>query len=568
MPRRNRPPDPSVSDQPSPEVVEADAIAAFDFHPDWHMEFIATAPLTIIPPQRTRRLTAEGRVEATYPRYHPSSQTSSAALRPIERVARQIVETYRSARWDRSDYPRLPAMLRGDTETTPEAFGYGPPQVSAAARSIRSVMFEREESRRLGGRARRLRQYLRADVTGNPGLAISQEIARWRAVPVQERTSGIAMEYASLISDILRHHAGVGVRVPDILFQRENFTRYISRCGECGRWQPIPGNPEGWSVEYCPRCRRCYNDEDEDRSEQVRDSRESGQLALYGATAYALQPLPEIITPTKKDYLRMGFELELEHNRIAGSVGKAAWRAVAAMEDAGLPKDSVGAEGDGSLNYGAEFVFTHGTFASWDFKLQQLHDTARDLLSMNGFRREETCGVHIHVSPVPSLRVLARVTRLLNHQDHERFIRQVCGRSWGHYRTKAPVELIATAPADHTEDADNLRLRFDRYQCVAITEKPTVEIRIFAATESFDTMRRYLQFTDAAFRWAKGRMKWENAAPKGFCAFVMKEHRRYPVLARYLRRHFPALCPATKLPLESLPTTATTGTQEVTPLCV
>jgi hypothetical protein len=121
-----------------------------------------------------------------------------------------------------------------------------------------------------------------------------------------------------------------------------------------------------------------------------------------------------------------------------------------------------------------------------------------DNIGIHQMYADSNCGVHIHISrKYLSQSQLGGLVVFMNHPDNLWYIETIAGRSPNRYCKHLPGK----------EDT----ISNDRYEMVNLTNSQTVEIRIFAGTNSTITLRGYVE-------WLLDLIEWLDSNPLSFSA--------------------------------------------------
>ena len=121
-----------------------------------------------------------------------------------------------------------------------------------------------------------------------------------------------------------------------------------------------------------------------------------------------------------------------------------------------------------------------------------------DGLEIDHLKVDSKCGVHIHISrKYLSQSQLGGLVVFMNHPDNLWYVETVANRSPNSYCKQIPGK------------SDTMST--DRYEMVNLTNSATVEIRIFAGTNSKETLKGYVE-------WLLDLLKWLGTNPTSFSA--------------------------------------------------
>ncbi|WOL31510.1 hypothetical protein [Microcoleus phage My-WqHQDG] len=126
-----------------------------------------------------------------------------------------------------------------------------------------------------------------------------------------------------------------------------------------------------------------------------------------------------------------------------------------------------------------------------------------------------SCGVHIHLSrKYLTQSQIGGLVVFMNHPTNLPYIEQVAGRLCNKYCKQVPGKVDTVSA--------------DRYEMVNLTNSTTVEVRIFAGTNSTETLKGYV-------RWLLDLLKWLGTCPTSYLAteFIKyQSHRKVQLKAK------------------------------------
>ena len=108
------------------------------------------------------------------------------------------------------------------------------------------------------------------------------------------------------------------------------------------------------------------------------------------------------------------------------------------------------------------------------------------------------CGVHVHISrKYLSQSQIGGLVVFMNHPDNLWYVETVAGRSPNNYCQFKPGKSDTVSS--------------DRYEMVNLTNTATIEVRIFAGTNSTETLKVYVE-------WLLDLLKWLGTNPTSYLA--------------------------------------------------
>lgn len=255
---------------------------------------------------------------------------------------------------------------------------------------------------------------------------------------------------------------------------------YYSRCADCGRLV------EHGNLRYLPDDDSDDEDEDEDGYCEQCYARRVSPRSIQN---YSYKPEPIFYGSANRHF---GVELEIDG---AGENGENA-NLIKAV--ANRYADHLYIKHDGSLNAGLELV-THPMTLEYHRNNMPWVEVLRKALRLGYTSHQtDTCGLHIHVNR-SSLgdfwdeqeNVIARILFLVETFWHEllRFSR----------RTQSQMDKWASRYGRRDDPKDvlhNAKNRCDRYTCVNLTPRSTIEFRMFRGTLKYNTLIATLQLVE------------------------------------------------------------------------
>ena len=242
--------------------------------------------------------------------------------------------------------------------------------------------------------------------------------------------------------------------------------------------------------DYCDECEQEIEEEEERRLEDERERACANLIGPYhsGRRKSATRVVPSPWTRAKGG---RGLGLEIEAECPAVDKYNAARAVLEAVHPAGIPRDDsfdriAWCEQDGSLDDGFEIITQPlGLDAH-----RELWPRVLDTRAVKGLRSHdtETCGLHVHVSRVGlSKLTIAKAVVFLNADENDRFIVRLARRSSNGYCKK---KNDARVNRDACES-------FDRYERLNLTNRHTVEFRIFRGSLNRKTVLASVEFANA-----------------------------------------------------------------------
>lgn len=191
-----------------------------------------------------------------------------------------------------------------------------------------------------------------------------------------------------------------------------------------------------------------------------------------------------------------------------------------------LGEDFAECKHDGSVDPGFEIVTAPATLDVHRERWLRFLDASRDGGENNrpsniSTQRLNQCGMHVHISRPGDLHV-GKMLVFMNDPKHQARIESIAGRSsnhWSQYQEKKIKDAIAGY--------------FGRYEALNITNRDTVEVRIFRATTRASSFFRNLEFCHAMYYWTRDasvrNLTWEE-----FVNYVRRHAGEYPALLAHL----------------------------------
>jgi hypothetical protein len=183
---------------------------------------------------------------------------------------------------------------------------------------------------------------------------------------------------------------------------------------------------------------------------------------------------------------------------------------------------------DGSISEGFECVSMPMTYQFLKetgldiWKREVLNLRKSGALSYN----TDTCGMHVHLSR-KAFSTFHLAKFMLFFQNNHHLIRKVARRKDHTFRQWCKfyenTKAVCRAIKSYT----------DRFMCVNVTNRITIEVRIFRGTLIESSFRRNVEFCHAAFHFTK-MTALKDVTEDNFRRFVSEYKKEYPNLAEYL----------------------------------
>jgi len=325
----------------------------------------------------------------------------------------------------------------------------------------------------------------------------------------------------------------------------------VAFCNNCG--EPVNAPFEMAYVEepICLSCRESYYiyNEDEETYVSRHDTEHyenSETQSVYAYDANPLRYLPNCILSTREEKrnlkdqyhpVLLGVEIEVERkpNIDPESTSKLAE----------YVKTWCILKGDGTLSNGFEIVSAPASFEWHKYGYGAGKKGAvgpwKELLN-NPLIRDNftswntgTCGVHVHVSraAITPLQT-GKIMVFLNAVENFEVIAAISGRGDTEYaRHQANSNIF--------EPIRTGRTRSDRYVWFNLTNKATVEFRMFRGNTKYEGFMRYLEFVQATVEFTRDA-SIRHLHIKNFCKWLKKaeNHSRFNILYAFMYRKWSA----------------------------
>lgn len=321
------------------------------------------------------------------------------------------------------------------------------------------------------------------------------------------------------------------------------FTRDHKVCTSCGRYF-MTSDGICDSVTGAYYCKRCA-----DYNVSSCDSEET-----------PFRPCPKYFGQDPNN-LFFGVEIEMENK--GNESNDRVWHMVQRADSEGF----FYCKNDGSLSYGFEAI-THPFSFSWMKENMNKWDIIWALKEdPTHFRAMETqtCGLHVHMTAAAfTNKHLYKFIKFFYSDYMYNFIVTLSQRDSGALEQWA--NLDGTRFDNHTECkrlVDSFKDKNSvgrRYSAVNLTNRHTVEIRIFRGSLNQNTFFKNVEFCHAVYEFTKQASSSSILSPsvrKGFMTFVLEHSQQYPHLAAFvvLNNRFEAESPQTENAIMTLQNT-------------
>ena len=292
----------------------------------------------------------------------------------------------------------------------------------------------------------------------------------------------------------------------DYIYCESCFYDNFSYCEDCGETTGRENLYDG----YCDWCR-----EDMQCNGIIKD--------------YMYKPEPVFFG---KSNLYFGIELEIEH--VEG------YKENADMAEE-LEHDSLYFKEDGSLSDGFEIV-THPMSYQYLKEQKEFFAGIFNALISDGYRsyNTNTCGIHIHLSKKAFSTIhLYKFLKMFYDPKHFDFIKTIsqrdCDTTRGCCQWGRDNEHI-----DNSKVINKAKVKRggDRYTAVNISNRDTIEIRIFRGTLKIESFYKNIEFIMAVYNYTL-ECSINNTTPKHFINYVSNNRKSYKNLYSFIVRRFP-----------------------------
>jgi len=212
--------------------------------------------------------------------------------------------------------------------------------------------------------------------------------------------------------------------------------------------------------------------------------------------------------------IRFGVELEVE---VTGAYSHEE-KAQEALDRIG--EDFAICKSDGSIVHGFELVTAPAPLDVHRERFAKLLSKRLDDLTCQSGR----CGMHVHASRAPLTQLqIGKLMVFINDPNNKAFVKAIAGRDSNQYSKIIPKKVKDVR-------IDNR----DRYQAINLTNRHTIEFRLFKGTTNLQSVLRNLEFVAASIEWANNtsmrQLGWRD-----FCEYVGRTPGYYPALAKWMR---------------------------------
>lgn len=237
----------------------------------------------------------------------------------------------------------------------------------------------------------------------------------------------------------------------------------------------------------------------------------------------------------------LGVELEVEHD---GYLSNSSLSEIAKEVSEVVPWDLM-IKHDGSLSYGYEMVSDPCTlrFHLEEFPWENICETN----IRNGMRSDQAdnCGLHVHVSrkslgedETEQDMTIAKLIILFERfeLEIEKFSRRSSARWASFYKLKADktnFSEVSKEMCDVLDNHKNCGSSGNRYVAINLTNKYTIEFRVFKGSLNIETLKATIEFVHEIVRFAKASSLIRIQNCKWIDIFY---NTKYPELKSYLKR--------------------------------
>jgi len=322
--------------------------------------------------------------------------------------------------------------------------------------------------------------------------------------------------------------------VKNTLVCDECFTQHYRECNEChhhfNRHDVIGHNNNC----YCKKCfeksyQMCHNCNSVHKRGDITHRIRNNQLTcnncyqyLGSVELYETKPKMEFhgVPP---NYYGAELELELENQEREERGAKANEVLKLFRENFIILKE------DGSLKCGFEICSQPATIEEhkklWTPFFNNLPTNIQSFNTPN-------CGLHIHCSKKPlSLLTIAKIVVFINDEKNQPFVELMAGRSSNTYSCyeKKAYGTVKRNPNDYSG-------RSQRYEAVNLSNKDTIEFRIFKGTLKRESFFKALEFCDAMIRFCATAAHGISYCrdKQNFINFVKSRQKDYPHLYAFI----------------------------------
>ena len=190
---------------------------------------------------------------------------------------------------------------------------------------------------------------------------------------------------------------------------------------------------------------------------------------------------------------------------------------------------------DGSVRNGFEIVSRPASYAQHMLKYESFLDGLPEWIHPHA-----SCGMHVHISRTALSQMGAgKLVEFMNRDDNEKFIQLIAGRKATNYqRAIEDYDIKKPYKVDRGDD------RADRYNYVNLSNKKTIELRIFASPKNTNEFKVRMQFVKAMIGYCQpaaltGTLK-EQTSFSSFITWLENTKKEFKELHTYVKES--ALC--------------------------
>jgi hypothetical protein len=286
--------------------------------------------------------------------------------------------------------------------------------------------------------------------------------------------------------------------------------RYFATCDDCGETVPCCDTRSQDCRTVCDDCisdHYSYCDECSEYSHHDSPCGCSDNKSDL-VNSYGYKPCPIFHGKLKGLEGYIGVELEVNTDEIP----EHAETVIDMMGD-----DHIYLKEDGSIGSGFEIV-THPHTLEEQRKLWSQWKAPSGMTSA----RSGDCGIHVHYSRkgLPMLHI-NRMVVFLNAPENLGFIECIAQRSSNGYCKIKPKSISGKGSCD-------------RYEALNLTNKSTIEFRIFRGNTRKSRIIKCIEFAVAVVNWTRDR-SYRDLSHGNFVAWVSKNSKEYPTLSEYIK---------------------------------
>lgn len=229
-----------------------------------------------------------------------------------------------------------------------------------------------------------------------------------------------------------------------------------------------------------------------------------------------------------KEYF--GIEIELESSVATNERESEAIRLYESVSGHTKKEQYILCKHDGSLLNGLEIITCPATINVHKEKLKELCEA----LKTTTLQALKSCGLHIHVArnSVTTLQ-LGKVMDFINRKDNHAFIKAVAERNSSDFARLDEESTITSVAPDVIRNIST-----NRYKAVNLSNKETIEFRMFASSNKYENIVYKLEFLKALLDYTRtGNSDFslkELVYVPNFCSFVGRRKKDYPFFYTFL----------------------------------